>query len=60
MWLKLILEHLVWLKWITWETLEYLIKSFPYKERDANSRPPILLARKMKIKKTRKVIGKSI
>ena len=57
LWLLLIFEHFVESKWLTWDALEHLISSFPYKGRDANSRPAILLARKMKIKKSRKVIG---
>ena len=44
-------------KWVSWESLEQLIKTFKYKGRDANSRPPCISARKMKVKSSRKVIG---
>ena len=52
-----ILEHFVESKWLTWDALEHLISAFPYKGRNANSRPAILLARKLKIKKSKKVKG---
>ena len=58
MWLLLILEHfIIDRKWLKWESLEHLIRTFPYKGRDCNSRPAVLLARKMKNKNSRKVIG---
>ena len=37
-WIKVIFEHLVTLKWFSWEMLEKLIKLFPYKGKDSASR----------------------
>ena len=57
LWLLIIIEHLFHCNWFSWEALEQAITRFPYQDRDANSRPPALLASKMKVKATRKVIG---
>ena len=54
--LKIIIEHFVKQKWVTYEALEKLIKKFPYKGSDANSRP-VLRSKKMKVKKSRKIVG---
>ena len=37
-WVKVIFEHLVTLKWFSWEMIEKLIKLFPYKGKDSASR----------------------
>ena len=57
MYLKIILEHFVKSGWLTWDSFEEMIISFPYRRKDANSRPAVLRGKKMKIKGTRKVIG---
>jgi len=56
-WMKIIIEHFVELKWFSWEAFERIIKSFPYRGSDANSRPPVLRGKKMKVKRTRRIIG---
>ena len=38
LWMKLILENLVKAKWFSWEALETLTGSFPFRGKDANSR----------------------
>ena len=55
-WIKLILEHFVKSKWMTWDILERLIASFPYKGKDAGCRPPFK-AKKMKNKASRRIVG---
>ena len=57
LWLKIIFEKLVKDQWFSWEALENVLLTFPYRGTDANSRPAILRAKKMKIKTSRKVIG---
>jgi len=52
--LRIILENLVQDKWFSWEALENILLSFPYRGTDANSRPAILRAKKMKNKGGRK------
>jgi hypothetical protein len=57
LWIKIIFEHFVKIHWITWENLEKLIDSFPYRYKDADSKPAVMLGKKMKVKSTRKIIG---
>ena len=38
LWLLIIIEHLYTARWFSWEALERLMKSFPYRGKDANSR----------------------
>ena len=57
LYLKLIVEHLVKCRWFSWEDLEKLVKEFPFRGTDCNSRPPVPKAKKMKIKASRKIIG---
>ena len=57
LWFKLILEHFVKSKWFSWDTLEKMMSTFPYRGSDANSRPATLRAKKMKAKESRGIIG---
>ena len=57
LWLLLILEHLFKQKCLLWQSLERIIRSFPYKGKDARNRPTVLLSKKMKHKSSRQVIG---
>ena len=56
-WLLIIIQHFIKEKWLTWETLENDLTTFPYRGRDSNSRPAILKSKKMKAKCSRKIIG---
>ena len=56
-WLKVIFEHFVKTHWFTWEALETLIATYPYRYKDCNSRPAVPKAKKMKVKSTRRIIG---
>ena len=55
--LKVIIEHMVKEKWITWQCLERLMKAFPYRGKDAVNKPAILLAKKMLKKDSRSIVG---
>ena len=57
LWLRIIIEHFIEMKWFTWNAFERLIKCFPYRGSDSNSRPPVHRGKKMKIKKSRRIIG---
>ena len=57
LWLLIILEHLVKQKWFSWHVLERILESFPYKGKDANNRPTVLLSKKMQQKSSRRIIG---
>ena len=57
MWLTLILENLVKQRWISWQGLERLIDTFPYKGKDAINKPASMASKKMKNKDTRRIIG---
>ena len=57
LWLKLIIEHIVKKRWVTWKILENLITNFPYRGTDARSRPATMREAKMKPKASRKIVG---
>ena len=57
LWLTLILENLVKQRWISWQGLERLIDTFPYKGKDAINKPASMASKKMKNKDTRRIIG---
>ena len=53
----IIIQHFISEKWLTWETLENLLATFPYRGRDSNSKPVVQKSKKMKVKSSRKIIG---
>ena len=57
LWILIILKYLVNQKWLSWQALERILESFPYKGKDATNRPTVLLSKKMKQKKSRCIIG---
>ena len=56
-WILIIIQHFISQKWLTWETLENLLATFPYRGRDSNSKPVVQKSKKMKVKSSRKIIG---
>ena len=56
LWLKIILEHFVQMKWFSWDAFERIVKSFPYRGSDSNSRLTFS-AKKMKVKHSRRIVG---
>ena len=56
-WLLVILKHFVDKHWFSWDSLEELIKSFPYKGKDSLSKPAVMKGKKMKTKQSRRIVG---